>query len=117
MNSRTSSSFGLATLRDFTLRRYRALQRLTHHPTVYSELLRHSLYRSYSVLVLATDLLEQFALSHPFSTDPPLRVLPRLRVSVSMGWAKSNERNGPIPTSEHTRIAERTASLEIRLKL
>ena len=54
------------TLRDFTLRRYRALQRLTHHPTVYSELLRHSLYRSYSVLVLATDLLEQSHFRTPF---------------------------------------------------
>ena len=54
------------TLRDFTLRRYRALQRLTHHPTVYSELLRHSLYRSYFVLVLATDLLEQSHFRTPF---------------------------------------------------
>ena len=81
--------------RPLTFRRQRALNRITHHPAVHSELPRYPYYRPNSVFVLPTHLLEQSHFGAPFQPMPPLRAYARSRLSIRCRWAKSNERNGP----------------------
>ena len=95
----------------FALRRYRALERLTHYPTVNSELLRHSFYRSYSVLVFTTHLFEQSHFRTPFQPSLLSGFFPGSGYRSRWGWAKSNERNGPIQTSEHKWLAQSVAKV------
>ena len=86
------------TFRMLTLRWHRVLQRLTHHPTVYSELRRYSLNRSHSVLVLSSQLFKQSHLGTPFQPTPPSRDYARERLSAPTRvgqirrskWAKSD---------------------------
>jgi hypothetical protein len=80
-------------------RRYRAGQRLPHHPPMRVQLLRHSLNRAHSKPIFPTYLLEQFHFASPVHR-PPVITADRLGRPFMYRWAKSNARSGPIQSSE-----------------